>query len=85
MKLKLLRTFSKAYAKLPKNIQKKTDKQITLITHDFQHPSLHSKKIKGTEDIWEGRVDYQYRFTFQVEETTIVLRNVGPHDILKKP
>ena len=55
-----------------------------LIT-DWRHPSLSSKKMKGHPDIWEARVDYHHRITFQVAHDTLVLRTVGAHDTLKQP
>ncbi len=54
------------------------------------HPSLHIKKVQGTKGIWEGRIDRQYRFTFQFvkenDQTIIVFRNIDNHDeCLKNP
>jgi len=47
---------------------------------------LHTKKIKGKEDIWEVRVDIHYRMTFEIIGDTIYLRVVGNHDdVLKNP
>ncbi len=53
-----------------------------------QHPSLGVKKMKGHKNIWEGRVDDFYRFTFEFQvdpdsnEQICVFRNIGRHDIL---
>jgi hypothetical protein len=41
--------------------------------------------MKGVGEIWEGRVTTSYRFTFQIEGDTYILRKVGSHEILKKP
>jgi len=41
--------------------------------------------MQGRADIWECRVSGGYRFTFQVEGDTLVLRRVGPHDVLNTP
>lgn len=41
---------------------------------------MKAKKIQGKEDIWEGRVDRFYRFTFTIEADVIILRSIGPHD-----
>ena len=49
-------------------------------------PSLHTKKIKGKEGIWEARVDIHNRMTFEIISDTIYLRVVGNHDdVLKNP
>jgi mRNA interferase RelE/StbE len=84
--------FKQAYQNLPAAIQDKAKKAFRLFQEDPRHPSLVVKKIKGTADIWEGRVDQQYRFTFQYEKDTdsgervVVFRNIDNHDeCLKNP
>ena len=29
---------------------------------------------------FEARIDHHNRFTFQIEDSQIILRNIGPHD-----
>ncbi len=77
-------SFKRSYKKLPKFVQKKTDKILTLLASDLRHPSIRAKKIKGAQDIWEGRIDKFHRFTFQINANEIILRSIGPHDITKK-
>jgi hypothetical protein len=64
MKIKAYKRFLKAYQNLPDNVQRKVDKQIGLLSRDFRHPSLHIKKIKGKERIWEGRYRYPLSANF---------------------
>lgn len=86
MKIKAYKSFKKTYKVLPQNIQDKVDKQIEIIEEDYLYPSLHTKKIKGKEGIWEVRVDIHYRMTFEILGDTIYLRTVGNHDdVLKNP
>ena len=77
--------FKKLYRKLPSAIQKKVKRQLGHLAEGMWHPSLHAKKIQGREDVWEARVDLHHRMTFQIEDNQIILRGVGPHDLLKKP
>jgi hypothetical protein len=35
-------------------------------------------------DVWEGRVDIHYRFTFHYEDDLCVFRNIGPHTIVER-
>lgn len=82
--------FKKAFRALPVSIQQKAIKALRLLAENPRHPSLQVKKIQGTENIWEGRVDQKYRFTFQFEnendQVVIVLRNIDNHDdCLKHP
>lgn len=86
MKIKAYKRFRKAYRNLPENVQKKADKQIAILSKDLQHPSLHTKKIKGSKGIWEARIDIHHRLTFEIIEDTIFLRVAGNHDeVLKRP
>lgn len=84
-KLRVLSTFKKDYKKLPGEIRDKVDKQLKLLVENPRHPSLNLHQIRGTKGIWEGYVDYQYRFTFEIEEDFYVLRKAGPHKIIRKP
>ncbi len=86
MPLVITRRFKKAYQKLPARIQKKVKKALTLLDENPRHPSLRVRKIQGTPDIFEGRIDRQYRFSFQFSGQDKVLRNVDNHDdCLKNP
>lgn len=71
--------FLKSYTRLPQNIQKKVNKQIKFLLTDFSYPSLKTKRMAGL-DRWEARVDKSYRFTFDKDNDTIILRTVGSHD-----
>jgi mRNA-degrading endonuclease RelE of RelBE toxin-antitoxin system len=84
-KLRILSTFKKDYKRLPPEIQGKVDKQLMFLLDNPDHPSLNIHPVRGTKGIWEGYVDYNYRFTFDVDEEFYVLRKVGPHNILKNP
>ena len=79
MNLNTTAKFKKQYDKLPRNIQIKTQRILNYLKEDLRYPSIHAKKKQG-EDMWEGRVDRFYRFTFTITEDTITLRTIGPHD-----
>ncbi len=77
--------FKRAFQALPRPIHAKVAKAFELFARDPQHPSLGIKKIKGHQDIWEGRTDRHYRFTFHYEkkkgkQAICVFRNVDSHD-----
>jgi hypothetical protein len=73
-------SFEKAYRQLPGNVKKVFLEKTTLMEQHFNHPSLRIKKIAGTNGIYEGSVNMHYRFTFQLIEGGILLRNIGRHD-----
>jgi mRNA-degrading endonuclease RelE of RelBE toxin-antitoxin system len=84
--------FRKAFEALPRGIQEKVIKAFVLFQTDQRHPSLVIKKMQGQSDIWEGRIDQNYRFTFQYKtdeatgEVMCIFRNVDNHDeCLKNP
>lgn len=85
MRIAFTEKFKRAFDRLPANIQKKAWRHIGLLAADLRHPGIKAKKITSSEDVWEGRVDQSYRFTFQIEGDTLVFRRVGTHDILKSP
>ena len=86
MSIIITHRFEKAYQKLPPQIQKKVRKALRLLDENRHHPSLRIRKIQGVENICEGRVDRNYRFSFQMESDDLILRNVDNHDeCLKNP
>lgn len=85
MKLYPTEKFKKQYQKLPADIQALAQKQLAFLLSNPQHPSLNIKKMNDPRNIWEGRVTYSYRFTFQVEGDFYILRTIGTHDTLKNP
>lgn len=69
----------KSYRKLHPNIQKKADKQLVTLLQSPKHPSLRVKKMKDKQ-IWEARIDYQYRITFIIQNDNLYILTLGPHD-----
>lgn len=60
------------------------EKFLKLMEDNPQHPSLRTKKIQGTDAIYEASISMAIRMTFHyVKPNTIYLRNVGEHNTLK--
>jgi mRNA-degrading endonuclease RelE of RelBE toxin-antitoxin system len=85
MRIQTTKPFDRDYDDLPESIKKQTDQHLSLFIENPHHPSLRIKKIKGHPKIWEGRISKNYRFTFQIEGETYILRRIGTHNILKTP
>ncbi len=85
--MNIIRTesFKKDFKKLPAEMQKRAVKSLKLLFANYHHPSLHTKKMMNVRDIWEARVNYQYRLTFEKKDGDIILRRIGGHDVLKTP
>ena len=69
----------KQFRKLDLKIVDKFHRQVKFLLVDKSHPSLGLKKVKGS-DVFEARIDYHNRFTFIVEEKTLWILSIGPHD-----
>ncbi len=85
MKLFFTYSFIRDYQGLPEPLQKTVDQKLKLFLGNPRHPSLNIKKMQDPRNIWEGRITKGYRFTFQMEEDTCLLRRIGTHDILRTP
>ena len=71
--------FRKQYQKLSKERQARFDKQLAFLLSNLRHPSLRVKKYDEANDIWQARVDDDYRFYFQIEDDTYMLLSIIPH------
>ncbi len=95
MKFRATEPFWKAYAELPEQIKSKARQAFSLFQEGASnppfHPSLRIRKMQGHSGIWEGHVTLDIVFTFHVEEdadsgeTIFVFRNIGSHDIYRRP
>lgn len=66
--------------------KKALKKALHLMAGNPRHPSLITKKIQGTADLFEARITRACRLTWRFFEEGILLRNIGEHDeTLKKP
>ena len=85
MEIRFTKSFKKDYKKLSQEIKKQLDKQLLLFLENIDHSSLRIKKMKGHLIIWEGRINKNYRFTFEVKKNLYIIRRAGNHSILDKP
>ena len=79
MKRHLTTTALKAYTEAPLAIQKAFDKQVQLLVENLRHPSLRAKKYSEAEDIWQARVNQDWRFYFTIQGDTVIIRDIIPH------
>ena len=80
MKIRLVDKAVKQYEALPKTLQKKADKQFDYLVTDIRNPSLDIKKYKGTDDLWQGRIDKGYRFYFYIIAPNYIVISIINHD-----
>jgi mRNA interferase RelE/StbE len=79
MKIVLSDRAAVAIADAPRPIRKAFHKQIAFLERDLQHPSLHAKKYDEARNIWQARVNKDWRFYFKIVDDTYVIRDVVPH------
>lgn len=78
--------FKKSYKKLDQDEKKTLQKKLSLMSKNPHHPSLRTKKVQGTNDLFECTVNRRIRLTWQYEGESIMLRVIGEHDeVLKNP
>ncbi|MGE3151185.1 MAG: type II toxin-antitoxin system RelE/ParE family toxin [Nitrospiraceae bacterium] len=71
--------FRKQYQKLSEDRQAKFDKQLAFLLSNLRHPSLRAKKYNEAKDIWQARVDDDYRFYFIIDGDSYILLSIIPH------
>ena len=77
--------FKRDYKRLTLQSQKRINQALLQMERDLKHPSLGSKKLKGTNSIWEARASKSLRITFNLKGKLIILRTVEEHKILYQP
>lgn len=86
--MKITRTtrFKKSWKELSAEEKTLARKALGNMATDLSYPALRVKKMHGVRNIWEARVSHSVRMTFQIEGSTIILRNIGRHDeTLERP
>ncbi len=67
------------YLAAPAAVQKAFDKQTALLLQSLRYPSLRAKKIDETNDVWQARINKDWRFLFQIAGDTYRILNIFPH------
>jgi plasmid maintenance system killer protein len=79
MKIRLTERLRKSYASAPQAVQKAFDKQLSFLAANLNHPSLRAKKYDETADIWQARVNRDWRFYFVIQNDEIVILGMRSH------
>ncbi|MGR3179207.1 MAG: ParE family toxin-like protein [Candidatus Anammoxibacter sp.] len=76
--------FRKLFARLPIEIQKKTDRTYSLFKQDLFCPSLHFKRVHSTRPIYSVRITDDYRAVGILQNSEIIWFWVGSHSEYSK-
>lgn len=76
--------FQKHFKKLTEIEKQQLKRKLELLVENPLHPSLRTKRIQGTSDLFECSVNMSIRIVWFYEgKEMIILLDVGHHDILK--
>jgi plasmid maintenance system killer protein len=79
MRLAFADRFRRSYRAAPAQIRVAFDRRAEMLTTNLQHPSLRAKKYDEARDIWQARVNRDWRFYFKIEGSTYILLDIIPH------
>ena len=54
-------------------------KQAAFLKDNLHHPSLHAKKYDESQDLWQARVNRDWRFYFRISGDTYQIEDLIPH------
>ena len=63
----------------PPGVQRAFVKQLRFLADNLLHPSLHAKKYDESKDVWQARVNKDWRFYFTITDDTYSIEKVIPH------
>jgi len=77
--------FKKSFSKLKNQDKRLFYNKLSLFIENHRHLSLRTKKIKGSEILFESSINMSIRviWTYQ-NENLILMIDIGHHDILNK-
>ncbi len=80
-------SFHKAFKKLTKIEQKMVVSKVLELAENPFYPSLRSKKIRGTPNLFESSANIDIRIIWkysQLEKGLLIMLGIGHHSILDK-
>ena len=63
----------------PPVVRKAFFKQVALLVEALSYPSLHAKKYDESRDVWQARVNKDWRFYFTITDDTYRIEKIIPH------
>ncbi len=70
---------AKAFVEAPRNVQRAFLKQVAFLKENLHHPSLRAKKYGGAQDLWQARINRDWRFYFLIVDDVYLITNIIPH------
>jgi len=79
VKVRFSTIFERSYAHAPIRIRTLFDQKLIFLLQNLRHPSLRAKKYDEATNVWQARVNDDWRFYFRIEGDTYVLLDIIPH------
>ena len=79
MRLEVTHRARRQYQDLPKRLRDRVDKQLSALLTNLRHPSSLAKKYDERRDVWQGRVNRDYRIYFTIEGDAYRILSIIPH------
>ena len=77
--------FQKYYKKLTKQEQDQFKQKLRLFVSNPYHPSLRTKHIQGSDNLFEFSVNMDIRVVWHYDgDNLVVLMDIGHHNVLDK-
>jgi len=79
MKIFYHKNFLRSLEDFPDSTKKKLKKQVSYLSKNVRHPSLHAKKFDESLYLWQARVDKDIRLYFVIEVDAYILLDIKHH------
>ncbi|MEK7637102.1 MAG: hypothetical protein AAB402_01765 [Patescibacteria group bacterium] len=79
MQFRYTTRFRRSYQDAPSEVQRAFDRQVGLLVMNLRHPSLRAKKYNVGQNIWQARINRNWRFYFLIEDDTYILIDIMAH------
>lgn len=63
----------------PPNIRRAFEKQLRFLANNLLHPSLRAKKFEESTNLWQARVNRNWRFYFTIAKDTYSVEDIIAH------
>jgi mRNA-degrading endonuclease RelE of RelBE toxin-antitoxin system len=79
MNVRYTKRLLKSYTAAPEEVRRAFHKQVQLLLANLRHPSLHAKKYDEARDVWQARINRDWRFYFTISDDTYEIVGMKPH------
>ena len=69
----------KTIESLTSQVRKALFKQVKLLEQNLRHPSLRAKKYDESRNLWQARVNKDWRFYFLIQNDVYYIVDIVPH------